>query len=177
MIDVGLCDQTLFLMMASAGLDAAIMAGQSPVLKKYLGKAAVAASGLRHWWSYGYPDFHLRAEGEEWRVPFFSCCNIPQYGGPFRLAPAADERDGELDLILFAGRGRWATGGFARDLARGRHLQRADVQARRVTQLRVEGQGTIQIQLDGDVCPFDLPLTIAIRPAALTVLAAPQQHS
>jgi diacylglycerol kinase family enzyme len=172
-LDVGFCQGLPFLMMASAGLDAAVMAGQNPALKKRFGRLAVVVSGLRHWWTYDYPIYRLSCQGEVREAGFFACCNIPQYGGPFRLAPGASPSDGRLDLVLLRGAGRGSTLGFARDLVLGRHLDRPDVERCQVEEIVVEGEGTVDLQIDGDVYTFDLPVRIRLRAAALQVLAAP----
>lgn len=172
-MDVGFCQGLPFLMMASAGLDAAVMAGQNPALKKRFGRLAVLVSGLRHWWAYDYPGYRIRCRGEAHEAAFFACCNIPQYGGPFRLAPGASPSDGRLDLVLFRGAGRGATLGFARDLVLGRHLARPDVERCQVEEVVVEGEGTVDLQIDGDVRTVDLPVRIGLRAAVLKVLAPP----
>jgi len=52
---VGVCGETPFLMMVSAGLDAAIMGALSGPLKARFGLGAVLAQGLGVWWRYPFP--------------------------------------------------------------------------------------------------------------------------
>ncbi len=170
-IDVGLVGDEPFLMQASGGLDAAVMAQQSSAAKKRFGKAAVAWTAVGRWLSYSYPEFDLRFEGRTERVSHFAVCNIPYYAGPFQMAPGAELSDGRLDLVVFRGTGRMATVSFARDLALGRHLKRQDVELIRVGKVEVMRPREILLQLDGDVLAFSTPLSISISCAMLWVLA------
>ena len=170
-IDVGRIEGDPFLMMASGGIDAAVMAHQQAALKKHFGRAAMATAACIEWWCYPCPQIALRIDGHnEERASFFAVCNIPFYGGRLRLAPAADCRDGLLDLVLFHGHGRAAMLGFARDLMLGRHTRRRDVQMRRVRAVEVLGPAELGIQVDGDVLPLSPPLRIDLHPHRLRVL-------
>jgi YegS/Rv2252/BmrU family lipid kinase len=170
-IDVGRIEGEPFLMMASGGIDAAVMVHQQAALKKLFGRAAMATAACIEWWRYPYPQIALRIDGHhEERASFFAVCNIPFYGGRLRLAPAADCRDGLLDLVLFHGSGRAAMLGFARDLMFGRHTRRRDVQTQRVRAVEVLGPAEIGVQVDGDVLPLRPPLHIDFHPQRLRVL-------
>lgn len=182
-LDVGLIGPPggparVFLMMASAGLDARVLARLSPLGKRLFGRGHVAAAGLRHWWLYDYPALRLEVDGEPVEASFAAVSNIPLYGGGFRLAPAARFDDRALDLVLFRGSGRWATLGFAASLARGAHLGRADVEARPVREVRLlgpvedgGGRSRPDVQVDGDHWPEAPPLVMRLAPEPLPVLA------
>ncbi len=170
-IDVGLCGEEPFLMLTSAGLDARIMGNLHTGLKRRLGKAAVAWSGLQHWSSYDYPQIRLVADGRPVEATFAAVCNLPYYAGKFRLAPEASARDRRLDLVVFRGVGRLATLAFARDLALGRHVRRSDVEVSRVERVEVLSPASIPVQIDGDAMPTKLPVTLTIGPHRLTLLA------
>ena len=170
-MDVGRIAGEPFLMMASGGIDAAVMAHQQAALKKRFGRAAMVMAACIEWWRYAYPQIVLRVDGHnEERASFFAVCNIPFYGGRLRLAPAADCRDGALDLVLFRGRGRIATMGFARDLVLGRHTCRRDVQTQRVQAVEVLGPAEFGVQVDGDVLPLRPPFRIDLHPHRLRML-------
>ena len=97
--------------------------------------------------------------------------NVPLYGGRFALAPGAKWDDGRLDLVRFTGDGRPALAGFARDLARGRHLARPDVFRQAVDEVILLGPPGTSVQVDGDLCAEPLPTRIALAAERLTVLA------
>src|SRR5581483_483258 len=97
---VGLCGATPFLMMVSAGLDAAVITSVSSAWKGRLGRAAIVARGLGVWSRYAFPPITARWDEHEAHGTFVAVCNIPLYGGPFRMAPAARLDDDRLELVL-----------------------------------------------------------------------------
>lgn len=148
-LDVGLCGDETFLMQLSAGLDAQALARVRPQWKRFLGRAAVGVAGLTTWMRYRCPQLELVADGHPMQATFFAACNLPLYGGPFRLAPEARPDDRLLDLVLFRGETRKATLSFALDLARGRHARREDTTVVRIERLTLPDR-PLQAQLDGD---------------------------
>ena len=172
-MDVGRCGSEIFLMQASGGLDARALHHLDPVQKRYLGKIAVALAGLSQWRKYDYPELELSADGRSLSASFCAVCNIPYYGGRFRLAPAARLDDHQLHLVLFHGRGRVETLGFARDLALGRHIARPDVEILRVREVEFKAPPSLALQLDGDAMSSALPVTVGLAEDRLRVLALP----
>lgn len=167
-LDVGRCGATPFLMMASSGLDAAALRAVDPTLKATFGPAGVLLSSLSTWWSYDYAPLTVEADGVALEATFAVATNIPLYGGPYRLAPDARHDDGVLHLVLFSG-GRLETLGFAFDVFRGGHVQRADVTVRVVREAVFRGPGCLQV--DGDLCAEKLPARVTVDPARLRVLS------
>ncbi|MGB5294491.1 MAG: diacylglycerol kinase family protein [Thermoanaerobaculia bacterium] len=172
-MDVGRCGTEIFLMQASGGLDARALHHLDPVHKRYLGKIAVALAGLSQWRKYDYPDLELVADGRTQFASFFAICNLPYYGGRFRLAPAARLDDHQLHLVLFHGRGRAVTLAFARDLALGKHEARGDVEVLRVQEVELKAPPGLALQLDGDAMSSALPMTVRLAEERLRVLALP----
>jgi YegS/Rv2252/BmrU family lipid kinase len=169
--DVGLAGgQSPFLMMVSAGLDAAILAALDLRLKRRLGKGAYAVQGLREWWRYNYPDLDVIADGKPLTATFAAVANIPFYAGSYRLAPDAQPDNRRFELVLFHGHGRLATLGFAIDLVRGAHVRRRDVTVLRAEEIVLAGPAGAAAQLDGDLCSECLPLTVRLAPDRLKVL-------
>lgn len=171
---VGLCGATPFLMMVSAGYDAAVMAALSGPWKARFGLAAVLAQGLPVWWRYGYPPVEARWEGGGARGVFAAVCNIPLYAGPLAMAPAARWDDDWLDLVLLQTAGRGATLGFVRDLVGGRHLERSDVVAACLREVELAGPPELPLQVDGDPCRETLPVRVRVAAEELRVLAPPR---
>jgi len=179
-LDVGLANGRPFLMMASAGLDAALVADLHPLGKRWLGRIGIAAQGLAAWWSYGYPAIEVLLDGVRYRASFVAVANIALYGGPFRLVPDARPDDRRLDLLLFSGLGRTATLGLVRDLLRGAHLRRPDVRvlpigpssAVRISEAAgASGAPDVRLQVDGDPFPDPPPVTLTLAAETLPVLA------
>jgi diacylglycerol kinase family enzyme len=169
-LDVGRCGDERFLMQVSGGLDARVMARVDPRWKRRLGKLAVAAAGLRAWASYDFPVFELEVDGRPVAASGFVVANLARYAGVFEIVPGASAEDRQLELLLFHGRHRRAALGFALDLARGRHLERGDVEVGPVGRVRLLGPPRAELQADGD--PFVAPLPVDLELAAerLTVL-------
>ena len=173
--DVGLCNGEPFLMLTSAGLDAAIMAALGDSAKHWLGPAAVLSPGFRRWLSYDYPRIELLADGEPLEGSLVAVSNISRYGGPWPIQPDARPDDRRLDLLVFAGRGRLDSLGFARDLflLRGRHTRRRDITLRRVERVRLLGPAEFPVEIDGDVLPLEPPLQIELAAERVQLLAVP----
>ena len=169
-VDVGLCGDEIFLMQTSAGLDAHVMGRLEPGLKRYLGKAAVAFSGLRHFATYQYPMIELYADGRHLTATLAVICNLPYYAGAWQMAPGASVSDQILDLVLFHGKGGLQTLGFARDFVLGRHLKRPDVELIRTEEVELKGPSDVEVQLDGDTLPIQLPVSVTVHPERLQVL-------
>lgn len=170
--------ERVFLMMASAGLDARVLARLSPERKRRLGRVHVAARGLSEWWGYDYPGVTVEVAGEAHPASFVAVSNIPHYGGPFRMAPQARLDDHTLHLLVFRGSGRLPTLDFVWSVMRSRHVDRPDVLVRpvaaheRVVLRGPDGEpGRLDAQVDGDPCPDPPPLEVRLAEEPLPVLA------
>ncbi len=169
-VDVGCCGSDVFLMMASCGLDAEIMARQRPSLKRFWGRSAVVATGIGAWWQYDYPSIEVAFDGQIASATLVAACNIPYYGGAFKLAPSAEMTDGKLDLVLFRGQGRRSALGLAGDVALGRHTERGDIEFQRISHAVVHLPNTARLQVDGArPCSLKRLLSVASRMACSTV--------
>ncbi len=169
-LDVGLCGDEVFLMMASLGVDARALRGVSPTAKRWLGRAAVALAGLGAWWRHDYAEFELLIDGHAVGATFAAACNLPLYGGDIRLAPDARPDDGALEIVLFRGAGRRATLSFARDVLAGRHLARDDVSRLKATEVVVTDPDA-PLQIDGDAIVNRLGTEIRLADQRLRILA------
>lgn len=168
-IDVGRCGGEIFLMQASTGLDAAVMATMRPGLKRFAGRLGVALSGIATWWSYDYPELSIEADGETIEgVGFAAVCNLAHYAGAFRLIPHASCRDRQLDLLLCRARGRSKSLGLILDFLAGRQVARSDVEIRAVTE--VHFGSTAPVQVDGDVLSECRGVRIELNNERLAVL-------
>lgn len=172
-MDVGLCGAVPFLMMASSGLDAQVMSHLDTDIKSQLGIGGVVLQGLSEWLMYSYPELEVVADGVTHRASLAVVSNIPNYGGPYRIAPEARYDDGLFDLVLFRGSGRSATLSFAMDVTLGTHLEREDVQVFKVKHVRLDRPDGVPVQVDGDGSGLTLPVDVRFAPERLMVLAQP----
>lgn len=170
-LNVGFCGATPFLMMVSAGLDAAVMGDLSGELKARWGLTAVLAQGLGAWWRYRFPEVTARWAGGEASGAFACVCNIPLYAGPLAMVPEARYDDDLLDLVLLRTPGRVAALAFGADLLRGRHLARPDVVTATAADVELLGPPELPLQVDGDPCREALPVRVRLGAERLQVLA------
>lgn len=169
-MDVGLCGERPFLMQATAGLDASLMARIDRRLKERFGRLSIAVQGLGQWWRYAYPELDVRLDGRPVRVRQLAVCNIPEYAGSFRIVRAGRFDDRRLDVVLFRGRGRRATLSFYVDLMRGVHEGRDDVEITSADSVELLGPVGVDVQIDGDPVPAAVPAVMRLAPEPLRVL-------
>ncbi len=159
-------------MMTSAGLDAEVMASQNSAMKRRFGRAAIAGTGLRKALSYDYPEIEAHTDsGETLRGSFVVVANISRYGGPFKVAPAAQPDDGELDLLVFDGKGFLSTVAFAARVLLQRHSRSPRVTSRRVRTVELRAAPGTRFQVDGDTLDEVPTLSVSLANAQLPVLA------
>jgi len=173
-IDLGTVDGRIFVNVAGVGLDAAIarrfneMAGVRRGLRSYVG-ACLAEIACRP-----PARYDVRVDGTAWfagAADLVAVSNGQQYGHGARIAPAARFDDGLLDVVVVPDVTRarvWRYGWrlFAGSLAR--------VPGVRVTQgqtVRVDVEGTVLMHRDGETNAVAAPLTFAVRPRHLRVIA------
>lgn len=150
-----------FLMMAGAGFDAAVVAAVTPGFKRRCGKGAYLWHALRLAFTGRFAAIELRIDGATHRAAAAVVCNGRSYGGPYRLAPAADLTRPEFEVVLLERAGGLHLFAQALRLAAG-VLHRAPG-ARVLAARQVEILGVGPLQADGDLA--------AMRPARISATA------
>jgi YegS/Rv2252/BmrU family lipid kinase len=173
-VDVGRANERLFLVIASAGLDARIV----EVIER--------EAGPKGWGQLAYPlvgiGLGLSLRGAATRVwldqeepvdlNLLACMisNGRLYGGLVPLVPTAQVDDGLLDVVLFPGANPLDAGGHAMRVLAGLHHTDPKVIIRQVSRLRLETlDGRIPVQSDGDPLGTT-PLEVEVVPGALLAL-------
>jgi diacylglycerol kinase family enzyme len=136
--------------------------------------------------SYEYPQMQISYElaspngngsvdGGGWTTidaRFAFIVNVPRYALGLRFVPDAQADDGRLDLCTFSGgsffHGLWYLGNLLLD----KHRRLPDCMVRPVRRLRIESDGPVPYELDGDASGF-LPLDVHIEPNRLTLIVPP----
>jgi len=166
-------DSRLFLLMIGVGFDAEVCRRLEEwrtghVRSRHYIKPI--CSTLR---KYKYPPIRVVSdelpEGEitvHWAFAF----NFPCYGGGFRIAPNADPSCGKLDLCTFNRSGRVSTLFFATSVLMRRHEKLSGCENVKIGKFRLESDGEVPYQLDGDFRGF-LPVEIEIMPQVLNIIA------
>jgi diacylglycerol kinase (ATP) len=167
---VGKANERHFLLMAGIGLDAGVVAGVDPDLKRRLGKGAFGVAALQYIYRWQLEPFRVTLpDGEEFEARFLVAGNAGTYGGGFRLTPEAGLTDPCLDLCIFSAEARFDYLRAAAAAVVGAHRNLAGVTYRKVERARVTGEFPIPVHLDGEVAGH-LPLTLEAVPAAVQLL-------
>ena len=96
----GLANGRPFVLMASAGLDAAVVARTSPRLKRALGKWAYVASAFALKRRAKTPDLIVTTDKEKLRCRLAICANAARYGGDYVIAPQTCATRPGLALVV-----------------------------------------------------------------------------
>lgn len=169
LLDVGVANGRLFAVMAGVGFDAEMLAGTSERLKKRVGWAAYAVSGLRQLRARpmkavlhadGAPPLRCRASG-------IIIGNVGSLQGNVRLLPHALPDDGLLDVAVMPAKGLT---GWLR-LAAGLLLRRRSAVVHQLTcrELRIELDRARPWETDGEVAGVARQLIIRVRARSLLV--------
>lgn len=169
-IDVGLCAGRPFLIGASSGVEAYLMARLDPELKARLGFAGAVLQAVGVFFRYRYPAIQLRVDGERVSATGAMVCNIPEAAGPYRMVPAGKFDDGQLEILMFRGTSRASVASFCWDLYRGVHAARPDVEIRPVREVVFEGPAEAYVQIDGDVILDPHPVEVRLAERRLIAL-------
>lgn len=175
LVDVGTCNGRPFLLWSGVGLDAFVVHHIEPRnhWEKLFALAHYAASVL--WYASYWHGINLRveADGNQIQGHFLLALvsNVHLYaGGLANLSPHARLDDGVMDLWLFEGETLGDTAQLALDLLAGRHVQSQRVRQVQFHQLRLESESPAYVQVDGEPCDVESPVTIGIQPRTLRVL-------
>lgn len=172
-IDVGLCAGHPFLMGASSGLESYLMARLNPELKAWLGFGGPILQGIGVLFRYRFPMIQLRVDGRPTTATGAMVCNIPEAAGPYRMVDSGKFDDGQLELLLYRGKGRASFVSVVVDLYRGTLARRADVEIRPVREVIFEGPPEAYVQIDGDVVLDPHPVEVRLAEHKLMALVRP----
>jgi diacylglycerol kinase family enzyme len=162
-----------FLLMAGAGVDAAIVQRLDLGFKKRFGKLAYFLGGARQM-ARPFEEFEVRYADRSQRVSFALVSRVRKYGGDFDIARRVTLLDDHFETVLLEGRGvfryvPYLAGMLAQKLE-GRHgATFADVSG---VELSAEQGIEVHVQVDGEYAGR-LPARIELAPAALSLLVPP----
>ena len=169
-IDVGEANGARFLCIASCGFDSEAnrIANEA---RRVRGPLVYAYAALRALAAWRPARFTLTGDGESWELIGYTvaAANSRAYGGGMFIAPEAELDDGMLDVVTIANvsKRRFLQG--LPDVFKGRHIERPEVETRRVRELRIEADRPLTVYADGDPIA-ELPATVRLLPQALRVL-------
>ncbi|MEQ8602985.1 MAG: diacylglycerol kinase family protein [Marivibrio sp.] len=160
-----------FLLMASAGLDARVVAGVDSALKRRIGKAAYALAAVREIFRATPAPIEVEIDGVPERAALVVATHAAHYAGPFIIARDARLADDRLTVVLLKdGRKRsLILCGLALLLNRIPRLQSAEV--RRARSVVFAGPVGEPVQSDGDLIGRT-PLSVGVGEAELSLIVA-----
>jgi len=166
----GLANGRPFVLMVSAGFDAAVVHTVPLAMKRRLGKLAYALTALRLAFRPPLPDVAVDADGEPLTCRMAVVTNISRYGGPFVVCPQASLSRPELYLIAVTRDDPLAVLRMAIALVAGRFASARGLIVREITRCRFSAAGPVPCQMDGDTFgTVPVEITRAARPM-LTVV-------
>lgn len=170
-VDLGVANGRPFALMAGIGLDAVIVGQTVGPIKDLLGPWAFIVQGIAALAEYQPVDIRVLVDGEDvsftgWMVVLG---NAAVYAYTWRLAKDARIDDGLLDVMMFtARRSREVVAGVSQALA-GLQPDAPTVLMRRGTDIRIESDPPLPIQLDGEPAG-NTPLNVSVAAGALKVM-------
>jgi len=167
-IDLGLCGDTHFTVMAGMGFDAQLIDGASEQLKARLGWPAYVLAALRHL-RHRPIRVRIRLDGGEAvrrRARTVLVANVGKLQGGIPLLPDAQPDDGWLDVAVLSPHTlrHWLAMAWG-VLRRRERVPR--LQILRARQVEVSSSRPQPRELDGDLIEPSRALSVRIRPAAL----------
>jgi YegS/Rv2252/BmrU family lipid kinase len=171
-IDLGLAGERYFGLMAGVGMDAAVVASLSPVMKKAFKEAAFAVQGLANYLTKEEPRIRVTCEERSVEGYFAVFGNASNYGGGFGITPLADMRDGLLDVCVLKDKSFLGTISYWTAALINAHLKHPKVEYFRTEAAQVatvEPDKEVLVQTDGEMAG-KLPLTCSVVPRALRVV-------
>jgi diacylglycerol kinase (ATP) len=162
-------ERRYFFLMAGIGLDASIVRGVRPRLKRRMGEAAFWYSGLGHLASWQPEAFKVEVEGQTFPATFAAVGKASHYGGNLAITPRAQMEAPEFEVCIVDSNSR------LRYLYLLTHAMRRDgvaeemrgVQFIRTTKARVTGSALVQA--DGELIG-QLPMTFQIAHAPIEII-------
>ena len=171
-IDLGLAGDRYFGLMAGVGMDAAVVASLSPVMKKAFKEAAFAVQGLANYLTKDEPLIRVTSAERTVEGYFAVFGNSSNYGGGFGITPLADMRDGLLDVCVLKDKSFLSTVWYWTAALINAHITHPKVEyfrTKKAEVVTVEPGKEVLVQTDGEVAG-KLPLTCRVVPRSLRVV-------
>jgi YegS/Rv2252/BmrU family lipid kinase len=159
-----------FFLMAGVGLDASVVRGVRPDLKRRVGKAAYWYSGLQHLLGWQPIPFNVEVDGHTYPATFAAIGKAAHYGGNLSVTPRARMEEPLFEICLINSNSRLR---FLRLLS---HTMRGGVSAdtrhvRFIRTAHARATGNVSVQVDGELIS-QLPMTFTVAPTPIEVITA-----
>ena len=166
----GLANGRPFVLMVSAGFDAAVVHTVPLSMKRRCGKVAYAWTALRLAFAPRSADVVVTADGERIVCRMAVVLKVSRYGGPFIVCPQASASRPELYLFAVTRDDPLAVARMALALLAGRFGAGGSIVMREVTDCTLASDGPVPCQIDGDTFgTVPVEIARAIRPIEVVV--------
>ncbi|MGX1306148.1 diacylglycerol kinase (ATP) [Amorphus suaedae] len=139
-----------FVLVVSAGYDAAVVHALSASLKRRFGKLAYALVAMRHVFGKRTPDVLATVDGETITCRLAAVTNVSRYGGPFVICPEAAATDPGLHFIGLRKDDPLSIVRIGLALLAGRIAHQPDVVIRPALRVTLAAMAPVPCQIDGD---------------------------
>jgi diacylglycerol kinase (ATP) len=170
-LDLGRANGRLFCLMASAGIDAEVVARVHRHRRGHINHFTYASPLWRSLWTYRFPpiEVELPDSGEKLHGAMVFVFNLPRYALGLPIAPEARGDDGLLDVCVFERPGVFNLIRYAALVMSGCRDRLSDFHHRQVRRVRLRSDRPVHLQADGDPEGL-LPADIEAVPGALWLL-------
>lgn len=166
---LGQANDRRFVMMVGIGIDARIVEGIDPRLKRIGGKLAYVWSGFRSILSDRPVQYRLSIDGAPHTAAAAIVAKGHFYGGTFVLARDARLDAPTLQVVLLERPGRWNVVRYGVAIALGRLDRLPDVRILAARTVTIDGNAGEAVQADGDLAGR-LPLNVSVAEKPLSLI-------
>lgn len=159
LVGTGLVNGDVFLLMAGAGFDGAVVDAIHPTLKRLSGQGAFVWASLCEWLKGPGRPLRVTIDGRVETAAWVLVTNVRHYAGPFILAPSASLFQPGLQVFLFRKPGRWAFVRYFIALGLGRLDRLPSVDVFVGSAVEITSSESVNVEVDGDA-RGGLPLTL-----------------
>jgi diacylglycerol kinase family enzyme len=177
-IDVGVANGHSFLVVAGMGFDAEVVERLVRLRNGHITHLTYTGPIWRTFWEHKFPAMRVYSKDKllwEGRGLVF-VGNMPRYSLGLRVIRDAIPDDGLLDVCIMPCRTQAKLLLHSARTVLRRHVERGGVRYFRLTNIRVESDERVPLELDGEAAGT-LPVEFSIRPNALRLLVPPGRSS
>jgi len=180
-LDMGIANGQSFMVVAGIGFDAEVVDRLVRLRRGHITHLSYAGPLWRSFWEHRWPELKITAETPDGPTAWATrgmvfVGNMPRYSLGLQVVRDAVPDDGLLDLVAMRCHGRLAQIGHSLRTVLRTHIEHADVFHHRVIRLHISSDRPVPVEIDGEYAG-QLPLDIAIRPAAIRVKVPPSVRS
>jgi len=160
-----------FFNIGGTGIDIQVLVDTLPI-KHIFGGGSYFLSLIKNVFTYSTEEITLTVDGitETAKYLLLAICNGSYYGGGLKIAPPAVMNDGFITLCKIADMPRAKMIAMFGKVKNGGHVNIKEVSFINCSSVKLEFSGKMVINLDGNLCDFESPLTFEILKGAVKLI-------